>query len=186
MPKNDKVWEKKVTMAMNALMCFTGMKVHEAMDYAQFLKKEINDVNLHCIVSRRLFRAREATAPPKNIILRTDTLLEVLSLSMDADIAGMNVMTCIPIADIIPPPRHNKQRMTMCTLENKRIEDMKQKNHKSDAHKEARHLYMQEKAKLDGLSLWQVQEKIITNSVNIHYSTNCRYANEGLVGALPK
>ncbi len=34
MPKNDKAREKKVAAAVNALMRFTGMKVHEAMDYA--------------------------------------------------------------------------------------------------------------------------------------------------------
>ncbi len=42
MPKNDKVHEKKVEAAVNALMWFTGMKVRKAMDYMQFLKKEIN------------------------------------------------------------------------------------------------------------------------------------------------
>ena len=46
---------------------------------------------------------------------------------------------------------------------------------------------MQEKAKSDGLSLRQVQEKIMKKcSVSIHYSTICHYANEGLVGVSPK
>ena len=94
----------------------------------------------------------------------------------------MNTTISIPIADIIPPPRGIKQRMTVYALE-----DMKQKNHKSDAHKEAVHLYVQEKAKLDRLSLRQVQEKIMKKySVNIHHLTICCYANEGLVGASPK
>ena len=46
---------------------------------------------------------------------------------------------------------------------------------------------MQEKAKPKGLSLRQVQEKIMKKySVNVHYLSICQYANEGLVGALPK
>jgi hypothetical protein len=64
MPKNDKACEKKVAAAVSALMWFTGMKVHEAMDYARFSKKEINDVNVRRVVSRRLFRAMEAATPP--------------------------------------------------------------------------------------------------------------------------
>ena len=46
MPKNDKAHKKKVAAAVNALMRFPGMKVHEAMDYAQFSKKVMNDVNV--------------------------------------------------------------------------------------------------------------------------------------------
>ena len=46
---------------------------------------------------------------------------------------------------------------------------------------------MWKKAKMNGLSLRQVQEKIMKKySVNVHYSSICQYANEGLVGALPK
>jgi hypothetical protein len=159
MPKNDKVHEKKVAAAMNALMRFTGMKVHEAIDYECFSKKEINNVSVRCIMSHQLFRAMES--PLKNISLNTEALLDVSSLSMDADIAQTNKMTSIPIADISPPPRRIKQTMTVCALEKKHIKDMKQKNHKSYAHKEAVHLYVQEKAIPDGLSLWQVQEIII-------------------------
>ena len=65
MPKNDKVHEKKVAAAMNALMRFTGMKAHEAIDYECFSKKEINNVSVRCIVSHQLFRAMES--PLKNI-----------------------------------------------------------------------------------------------------------------------
>ncbi len=74
-------------------------------------------------------------------------------MSMDAYIAGMNVTMSILIADIIPPRRRIKQRMIMCALEKKCIKDMKQKNDKSYALKEAVHLYVQEKAKPDRSSL---------------------------------
>jgi len=42
-----------------------------------------------------------------------------------------------------------------------RVEDMKEKKHRSDMHKEAICLYVQEKAKPNGLTLRQVQEKIL-------------------------
>jgi hypothetical protein len=51
MPNNDKAREKKVTVAVNALVPFTGMKVHEAIFYTQFSKKEINDVNVRHVTS---------------------------------------------------------------------------------------------------------------------------------------
>ncbi len=44
MPKNDKAREKKVNVAVKALMRFPGMRVHEAMHFAQFSKKEIDNV----------------------------------------------------------------------------------------------------------------------------------------------
>ncbi len=99
MPKNDKAHEKKVAAAVNALMRFTGMKVHKAMDYTRFSKKEINDVNVRRVVSHPLFRAMEAATPPKNVIGNAKTSLDVLSLSMDAGVAATNATTSVPIAD---------------------------------------------------------------------------------------
>jgi hypothetical protein len=92
---------------------------------------------------------------------------------MDAGVAATNATASVPIADIvIHPPKRIKQRMTVCALEKRRVEDMKQKKHKFDALKEAVHLDVQEKAKSDGLSLRQVQEKIMKKySATIHYST---------------
>ncbi len=84
------------------------------------------------------------------------------SLSEEADVAAANATTSIVLVidEIIPPPKRIKQRMTACAMEKKRVEDRKQKKHRSDALKDAVRLYAQEKAKPDGLSLWQVQEKI--------------------------
>jgi len=157
------------------------------MNYTRFSKNEINDVNVRRVVSRRLFRAKEAAGPPKNVSHDAEASFDVSSMSEEADVAAKNVTTSIPIARIIPPLKRIKQRMTACALEKKRVEDRKQKKHRSDALKEVVRLYVQEKAKTDGLSLWQVQAKMKKKYlVNIHYSTISRYANEGLVGASPK
>jgi len=129
MPKNDKACEKKVNMAVKALVRFTGMRVHEAMNYARFSKNEINDVIVRHIVSHWLFRAKEAAGPPKNVCHDAKASFDVSSLSEEADVAAMNAMTSIPIAHIIPPTKRIKQRITACTLEKKRIEDRKQKKH---------------------------------------------------------
>ena len=76
MPKNDKARKKKVAAAVNALMRFTGMKVHEAMDYARLSKKEINDVNVvSCHVG--LSEPWRPLPPPKNVIVSAETSLDV-------------------------------------------------------------------------------------------------------------
>ena len=165
MPKNDKAREKKVNVAVKALMRFPGMRVREAMHFARFSKKEIHNVNVRRIVSRRQFRATEAAGPPKNVCHDAEASLDVSSLSEEADVAAANATTSIVliINEIIPPPKRIKQRMTACAMEKKRVEDRKQKKHRSDALKDAVRLYAQEKAKPDGLSLRQVQEKIKKN-----------------------
>jgi hypothetical protein len=187
MPKNKKARGKKVNVAVKAIMQITRMRVREAMNYALFSKNEINDVNVRRVVSRWLFRAKEAAGPPKNVCHDAEASFIVSSLSEEADVVATNAMTSIPIEHIIPPPKRIKQRMTACALEKKRVEDRKQKKHRSDTLKEAVSLYVQEKAKPDGLSLRQVQAKMKKKYlVDIHYSTISRYANEGLVGASPK
>ena len=129
MPKNDKGREKKVKVAVKALMWFTGMRVCEAMNYARFSKNEINDVNVRRVVSRRLFRAKEAAGPPKNICHDAEASFDVSSMSEEADVAATNATTSIPIENIITPPKRIKQRMTACALEKKRVKDRKQKKH---------------------------------------------------------
>jgi hypothetical protein len=90
-------------------------------------------------------------------------------------------------ADVVPPPKWTKQRMTALALQKKQVEDLKQMKHKSVAHKEAVRLYLKEKEKPGGMSLRQVQDHIAKKySVTVHYSTISRYANEGLLNALPK
>ena len=152
MPKNDKAREKKVNVAVKALMRFPGMRVREAMHFARFSKKEIDNVNVRRIVSRRQFRAAEAAGPPKNVRHDAEASLDVSSLSEEADVAAANATTSIVliIDEIIPPPKRIKQRMTACAMEKKRVEDRKQKKHRSDAIKDAVRLYAQEKAKPDG------------------------------------
>ena len=124
MPKNDKAREKKVNVAVKALMRFPGLRVREAMHFARFSKKEIDNVNVRRIVSRRQFRAAEAAGPPKNVLHDAEASLDVSSLSEEADVAAANATTSIPIiAEIIPPPKCIKQRMTACAMEKKRVED---------------------------------------------------------------
>ena len=165
MPKNDKARKKNVEAAANALMQFTGikMKVREVMDFLQFSKKEINDVNVCHIVARQLFRAMQAVAPTLTVHIEAETSIYLSLLSSDNGSARAATTAAIPVAAVIPPPKRKIQRMTTCVLVKKRVEDMKQKKHRSDAHKEALCLYVQEKIEPNGLSLRQVQEKIMKN-----------------------
>ena len=108
MPKNDKAREKKVNVAVKALMRFPGMRVREAMHFARFSKKEIDNVNVRRIVSRRQFRAAEAAGPPKNVLHDAEASLDVSSLSEEADVAAANATTSIVlIIDeiMIPTPK---------------------------------------------------------------------------------
>jgi len=54
-------------------------------------------------------------------------------------------------ADVVPPPKRKKQRMTELALQKKQAEDLKQMKHKSVVHKEAVHLYLKEKEKPGGM-----------------------------------
>ena len=89
-------------------------------------------------------------------------------------------------ADVVPPPKWKKQRMTALALQKKQVEDLKQMKHKSVAHKEAVHLYLKEKEKPGGMSLRQVQDHIAKKYFVVHYSTISRYANKVLLNASPK
>ncbi len=90
-------------------------------------------------------------------------------------------------ADGVPPLKWKKQRTTALALQKKQVEDLKQKKHKSDAHKEAVRLYLKAREKPRGISLRQVQDQIAKKySVTVHYSTISCYTNEGLLNASPK
>ena len=61
--------------------------------------------------------------------------------------------------------------MTAWALQKKQVEDLKQKKHKFNAHKEAVYLYMKEREKTGGMLLRQVQDQIAkTFSVTVHSS----------------
>jgi len=134
MPKNAKACEKKVEAAVNAIMRFTGMKVREAMGFVLFLKKEIDDVNVQCVVECWLFRAMQAATPTPTVHKEDETLIDLPSLSSDNGSVRVATTMAIPVATIIPPQKCKMQRMTACALEKKCIKDMKQKKHRSNEH----------------------------------------------------
>ncbi len=70
------------------------------------------------------------------------------------------------IAGYIQPPKRKQQRMTASALQQKQVEDLKQKRHKVEVHKEVVQLYTQEKEKPEGAwmsSTRQVQDHIQKN-----------------------
>jgi hypothetical protein len=80
--------------------------------------------------------------------------------------------------------------MTATALQQKRVEDLKQKRHKVDVHKEAVRLYTHEMEKPEGarISLRQVHDHIKKKycGVGPSFTTIHRYAKEGLVNVSPK
>jgi hypothetical protein len=88
----------------------------------------------------------------------------------------------------IPLSKQKKQRTTASALEKEHVDDLKMKKHKAALHKEAVHLYLQERAKPEGgvMSLRQVQDQIKKYSVTVHYLSICRYAEQNRTEQLRK
>ena len=89
--------------------------------------------------------------------------------------------------DRVLPWKRKQLQMTATAVQKKRIEDLKQKRHKSDEHKAVVWLYLQEKEKVDGMSLRHV-EAVIRKKYGVGPSrtTIVAYAKEGLVNVSPK
>ena len=71
-----------------------------------------------------------------------------------------NFEVCPSIASI---SRYVKQGLTASAVQQKRVDDLAAKKHKSEAHKAAVRLYNAERQKPDGLSVRQVQAVIKVN-----------------------
>ncbi len=97
----------------------------------------------------------KALLPPLIVQCRSPPLLTNLSATDDVTESIANRTTNIT-ADNVPPPKRKKQRMTAWALQKKQVEDLKQKKHKFNTHKEAVYLYMKERETTGGMLLRQV------------------------------
>jgi hypothetical protein len=85
-----------------------------------------------------------------------------------------------------PKPKRKQIRPTVSTVQQRRIDDLKAKRHKSDAYKVAVRLYDVEKQKPNGMSVRKVLSVILANfKVCPSRSTIARYAKHGLMNASP-
>ena len=86
-----------------------------------------------------------------------------------------------------PKPKRKQIRLTASAIQQRRIDDLAAKRHKSDAHKAAVRLFNAEKQKLNGMSIRQVHDTILAEYETCpSISMISRYASkEGLVNASP-
>jgi hypothetical protein len=158
------------------------LTVPEAMILAKFSQKDVADNSLRRLIARRLPGGTKGSIEWDSS--RTPSTLSQLTNGDDPTSAGVSMS----IDCRILPPKRKQQRMTASGVQQKRVDDLKQKKHKSEAHKEAVRLYDQERGKPDGgMSLRQVVEQVEKKyGVAPSYSTIRRYTIEGLVDASPK
>ena len=120
------------------------------------------------MISRRRDLSVKALIPPGIVQCGSPPLLTNLSAT-DEDVtasAARHPATNVT-ADVVPPSKRKKQRMTALALQKKQVEDLKQMKHRSVAHKEAVRLYLKEKEKPGGMSLRQVQDHIAKNILSL-------------------
>ncbi len=85
-----------------------------------------------------------------------------------------------------PKPKRKQIRPTASAVQQRRVDDLAAKKHRSDAHKAAIHLFDAEKKKPDGMSIRQVPD-VITSQYETcpSIATISRYVVHGLVNISP-
>ena len=179
MPKNSAAQEKKVKAAVRLLQTTTGVKVPQIMILAGFSKKDAADEIMRNVIRRRY---KQAQSNINNVVISDEPSL--------SDLTNDDVQSPSSASSGItkPLPKCKQIRLTARAKQQQRIDDIKIKEHKAEAHKAAMRLYHAEKQKPNGLSLRQVQAVIMENYNGVCPSASsiCRYSNEGLVDASPK
>jgi hypothetical protein len=166
MAKNSAAHKKKVKHAVQVLLENPRLKVRQAMLVALFGGKDLDDMNIRRVISRRRNLLKKALLPP--VIVKCGSPPSLTNLSTTDDVTESTAHPATNVtADGVPPPKRKKQRMTALALQKKNVEDWKQKKHKSDAHKEAVRLYLKEREKPGGMYLRQVQDEIAKNILSL-------------------
>ena len=94
------------------------------------------------------------------------------------------VMTMTLPGPTYPKPKRKQVRPTASAIQQRCIHDLKAKRHKSNAHKAAVRLYIAEKQKPNGMSLWKVRAAITSKYKEYPSAAAiCCYAKQGLVNA---
>jgi len=190
MPKKSAAHLKKVDEAVRILNTTTGLKLRQAMILAGFSKKDISDKSMCKMIRRRLEalgvkQRRHAPTVEVRIMITNDSVVSPLTGGdSNAPTASTTTETTGPTH---PKPKRKQIRPTASAVQQRRVNDLAAKRHKSDAHKAAVRLFNAEKQKPDGMSIRQVYEAIMAKYETCpSIATISRYASkEELVGASP-
>jgi hypothetical protein len=153
MSKNESALEAKFEIAVKTLLKAPNLTVPEAMLVAKFSTKDIENKSMQKIILRRFPGGKRAMAtllppallPPSIVDVPTYHSPQILHLTT---LSGGDGDTAI--AGRIQPPKRKQQRMTASALQQKQVEDLKQKRHQVDVHKDAVRLSRMKRRNLKG------------------------------------
>ncbi len=165
MLRKSVVHQKKVHSAVRVLQTTTGVKVPGAMILAGFLKSDAASKVVQQHVRHRL---ELMGSPNKN--QREVAFVNVGDPSLLSDMTGTpssasssstsSSSASSSSAPTNPKPKQKQIRATSSSVQQRRVDDLAAKRHKSEAHKAAVRLFDAEKKKPNGMSLSQVHEFI--------------------------
>jgi hypothetical protein len=186
MSKNS-AHQKKVEHAVRKILKAPGLSIPDAMVLANFSKKDVANETLRRAVHRavklrqnRALLGLCAPPPTDGIVIIEDPSPSLLDLS------SLTGESSAPLAPQFPKPKLKQIRLTSSSVQQRRIDDLKAKRHKSDAHKAAVRLYDVEKQKPNGMSVRKVLSVILAKfKVCPSRSTIARYTKHGLMNASP-
>ena len=180
--------QKKVDSAVRVLQTTTGVKVPWAMILAGFSKSDSADKIVRQQVRRRLALMGGVTDNNQRevIFVDDDNAPSLSDFTCDNDASLPTTSESSSSAPTNPKPKRKQIRPTASAVQQRRVNNLAAKKHKSDAHKAAIRLFDAKKKKPDGMSIRQVHD-VITSKYETCPSieTISRYVAHGLVNVSP-
>ena len=191
MPKKSAAHLKKVDEAVRILGTTTDLKLCQAMILAGLSKKDISDDSMcrmiRCHLEALRVKQRRHAPTVEVPMMTTNNNSVVLPLTGSDSYAPTASTTTETTGPTHPKPKRKQIRPTVSAVQQRRVDDLAAKRHKSNAHKAAVRLFNAEKQKPDGMSIRQVYEAIMAKyktcpsiATISHYTSK-----EELVGASP-
>jgi hypothetical protein len=164
----------------------TSVIIPQAMILAGFPKKDIANETVRRMIRRRLEALEAKQTTPHRVVTNNDVDLSPLNGEDNdpAESATTTTMTTGPTQH--PKPKRKQIQPTAPTVQQRRVDNLAAKRHKSDVHKVAVHLFKAEKQNPDGMSIRLVYDAITAKyEICPSIATISRYAKQGLINASP-
>jgi hypothetical protein len=129
MSKKSAALEAKFKIAVKTLLKAPNLTVQKAMLVAKFSTKDTENKSMQKIIARRIpggKRAMAALLPPASL---PPSIIDVPQCHSPQISNSTTLSGATAIAGCIQPPKkHKQQKMTATALQQKRVEDLKQKD----------------------------------------------------------
>ena len=144
---------RRRSMPSRTLQTTTGIHVPQAMILAGFFKKDVTN-EIVCQMVRRCYQQAQITV---QVIINSAVIGDKPSLSDLTNNDDVQSPMSATSGSTNPKPQCKQIRLTSCSKQQQRVDDLEIKTHKLDAHKAAMHLYNTEQQKPNSmLSILQV------------------------------